>query len=197
MIKILKNDGVELPTFATPGSVGFDLKGISLLKVFNGIKEIPLERFQRSLDQGFFILRPFERALVGTGIKMELPPELWVKIQPKSGNSLKKGILVYEGTIDSDYRGEVGIVIQNSSNYMMRIDLGTYLAQGVLYHSIQDQFVWADELSDSERGEGGFGSTGRNAADIGAKVHEEVAKQLDDHSTDMDIVQPLLDNYGE
>ena len=79
----------------------------------------------------------------------------------------------------------------------MRIDLGTYLAQGVLYHSIQDQFVWADELSDSERGEGGFGSTGRNAADIGAKVHEEVAKQLDDHSTDMDIVQPLLDNYGE
>ena len=188
---------MELPTFATPGSVGFDLKGISLLKVFNGIKEIPLERFQRSLDQGFFVLRPFERALVGTGIKMELPPELWMKIQPKSGNSLKKGILVYEGTIDSDYRGEVGIIIQNSSNYMMRIDLGTYLAQGVLYHSIQDQFVWADELSDSERGEGGFGSTGRNAADIGAKVHEEVAKQLDDHSTDMDIVQPLLDNYGE
>ena len=103
-----------------------------------------------------------ERKLIPTGIKMEIPMGYEVQIRPRSGLAIKNGIAVINspGTIDSDYRGEIGVLLVNLSNELFEINNGDRIAQMVLAKYEPLDFIEVSEISISERGEKGFGSTG-------------------------------------
>ena len=104
-----------------------------------------------------------ERKLISTGLKMEIPLGYEVQIRPRSGLALKNGITVINspGTIDSDYRGEIGILLVNLSNENFEINNGDRIAQMVLSKYEVPKFVKTSQISVSQRGEDGFGSTGK------------------------------------
>lgn len=161
-VKIKLDKGVELPKYATDGSAGFDIKCNRLLNLFNGVKKLPIELLSRSLEKGSFMLRPHERALLGTGIYLEIPLGYELQLRPRSGVSAKRGLITTLGTIDNDYRGEVKISIVNTTNFLSKIDIGEALCQGVI--SPVEQAEWEQvndvlQLSATLRGAGGFGST--------------------------------------
>lgn len=164
-IEIKVDDGVEIPKYATPGSAGFDLKVNKVLKLFKGNKEIELDnKFKHSLSNGYIFLRAGERVLLGTGIRVAIPEGYELQIRSRSGTSLKRGLVVTNspGTVDSDYRGEVGIIITNTTPFLSKIEIGEAIAQGVICPTLQANFELVNELSDTQRGEGGFGSTNVN-----------------------------------
>jgi dUTP pyrophosphatase len=108
------------------------------------------------------IIYPGGRALIPTGIKMALPVGFEAQVRPRSGLALKYGITVLNtpGTIDSDYRGDVGVVLINHGTEPFVVNQGDRIAQLVISQITQAQFVPVDELSETNRGAGGFGSTG-------------------------------------
>lgn len=132
--------GIPLPYYATEGAAGMDLHA--------GISEPQ-------------ILHPGERKLIPTGLKIELPMGYEAQVRPRSGLALKKGITVLNapGTIDCDYRGEVGVILINLSQEMAKIEPQERIAQLVISKYTKVTWELATELSESERGEGGFGST--------------------------------------
>lgn len=140
-VKITLADGVQKPMYMTEGSAGMDVRA--------NIKE-PIT------------LGSLERVLVPTGIKMEIPVGYEVQVRPRSGLALKHGISMANtpGTIDSDYRGEIGVIMINLSKENFVINPGERIAQLVLGKVYQMDLV-EGELSVTERGEGGFGHTGR------------------------------------
>ena len=107
-------------------------------------------------------LKPLERQLIPTGIYIELPVGLEAQVRPRSGLALKKGITVLNtpGTIDADYRGEIGVILVNLSQEVFTIEDGERIAQMVIAQHEQIEWEEADELSSTSRGGGGFGSTG-------------------------------------
>ena len=139
-VKIVRFKGnVELPKYATVHSAGMDLKACM---------DAPIE------------LAPMQRTIVPTGIKIQLPEGYEAQIRPRSGLSAKKGIVAVLGTIDADYRGEVGIILMNLSTETFTINPGERLAQMVVKKYEKAEWEEVDNLDESERGEGGFGSTG-------------------------------------
>lgn len=140
-VKIVNKSGHRLPEYKTDGSAGFDFKA--------NISE-PIA------------IKPLERILVPTGIYMALPMGYELQVRPRSGLALKNGITVVNtpGTVDSDYRGEVGVPLINLSNETFIIEPGMRIAQGVLSKYEKVEWVEVSVLDDTERGEGGFGSTG-------------------------------------
>lgn len=113
-----------------------------------------------------FTIDPSERLLVGVGWAIALRPGLEAQIRPKSGLALKKGITLLNspGTIDSDYRGEVGVILYNTSEVIVSFEKGDKIAQMVvapIYRVFESGVQIVDELPESDRGGGGFGSTGR------------------------------------
>ena len=109
------------------------------------------------------MLKPLERKLIPTGLKVEIPLGYEIQIRPRSGLAYKNGITVLNspGTIDSDYRGEIGILLINLSSESFEIISGERVAQMVLAKHELPHFVKQNTLESSERGEGGFGSTGK------------------------------------
>lgn len=165
-MNIVLEEGVELPEYKTKGAAGFDLTAHKILKVFSGANEISpiaLEKMQTDFKlRGFIKLRAFERILFGTGIKVAIPEGFEMQIRPRSGMSLKKGLTVLNspGTIDSDYRGEIGVILYNSTPNLAKVELNERICQGVMNKVNQWRFDIVDSLDETERGEGGFGSTG-------------------------------------
>jgi len=141
-IRIINQSDHALPEYATEDSAGFDLRA-------NLSEEIKLQ--------------PMERRLVKTGLFMELPTRYEAQIRPRSGLALKKGITVLNapGTIDSDYRGEIGVILINLSQEEFTIENGDRIAQMVIAEYQKVDFVEVDQLESSVRGDGGFGSTGQ------------------------------------
>jgi dUTP pyrophosphatase len=137
-IKKLKNEAI-IPSYQTKEAAGFDL---------HSIEDV--------------ILNPGERKLIGTGLAFEIDYGFEVQIRPRSGLAYKKGISVLNspGTIDSDYRGEIKILLINHSNEKFKIKKGDRIAQAVVAPVIQAEIVEVEELSETKRGKGGFGSTG-------------------------------------
>lgn len=137
-VKILQN-GIEVPSYATPGSAGVDLK---------------------SSEENFFLF-PQERRLVHTGLFIEIPQGYEGQVRPRSGLAIKHGITVLNspGTVDSDYRGEVCVILYNSSSDPYQVKKGDKIAQMVFAKVEQMEFVMVSDLSETERGEGGFGHT--------------------------------------
>lgn len=159
--KIISN--VELPSYATSGSAGFDLRAMRIMALYQGDRKINLaEKMNRSIEKGLVTLRPGERALFGTGLAFSIPLGFEMQIRDKSGIALKRGLKVFNapGTIDSDYTGEVGVIIYNSTTFLAEINIGEYIAQGVITNYHKSSFVDSNELQETVRGVGGFGSTG-------------------------------------
>lgn len=136
-----------LPAYETPGSAGADIRANLL----------PEDR-----DSGF-TLDPMHRAVVPTGLRVEIPVGFEMQIRPRSGLALKHGITLPNtpGTIDSDYRGPLGVALINLGAEPYTIRHGDRIAQMIVAPVIQVQFQVVDSLSDTARGVGGFGSTGK------------------------------------
>ncbi|MGG5737760.1 dUTP diphosphatase [Bacillus cereus group sp. IBL03679] len=144
------------------------------LKVkINRVKDVELPKYAKLGDSGFdlvaaedTIIWPGETKVVPTGLAFEIPPGYELQVRPRSGMTRNTKLRVVLGTVDSGYRGEVGVLVDNTEipvSVNMKahvIERGTRIAQGVIAPVETAHFVEVDELSDSERGKGGFGSTG-------------------------------------
>ncbi len=141
-IKILNTSANEVPTYATPGSAGMDLRAYLHEPVF---------------------FKPLERKLIPTGLFFELPEGYEAQIRPRSGLAYKQGItcLNTPGTIDSDYRGEIKVLLINLSNEEQVIDNNDRIAQMIISKVQKAELVLVQQLEDSQRGSGGFGHTGK------------------------------------
>ena len=140
-VKVINKSGGTLPFYASFAAAGMDVRA----DIVNPVK-----------------LGPLERAVIPTGIFMEIPVGYEIQVRPRSGLAAKHGITVLNspGTIDADYRGELKVILVNLSNEPFIIESGERIAQIVLAkHEVID-WQEVDELSESERGTGGFGSTG-------------------------------------
>ena len=142
VVKIVNESGNPLPAYATEGSAGMDL----------------CAHIHESV-----VLEPLERKLIPTGLFIELPTGYEAQIRPRSGLALKQGItcLNSPGTIDADYRGEIGVILINLSNELQVIKTGDRIAQMVVAPVIQISWEPATALTSTNRGAGGFGSTGK------------------------------------
>jgi dUTP pyrophosphatase len=140
VLRLPNNHDLPLPSRRTTGSAGFDL----------------------SSAEADFVLAPGERRLVSTGLAIELPPGVEGQVRPRSGLALRHGITMPNapGTIDSDYRGEVGVILQNGGTEPVTIARGDRIAQLVFARYETPEMVDATELEESARAGGGFGSTG-------------------------------------
>ena len=140
-VKVVNTSGNALPAYATPQSAGVDLRAAL---------EAPVE------------LKPLERALVPTGLYMQIPAGYEGQVRPRSGLAAKHGVTVLNtpGTIDADYRGEIKVILVNLSNVPFTIVPGERIAQMVFARCEQAQLEEAESLDETERGAGGFGSTG-------------------------------------
>lgn len=167
MISVILQEGVELPKYETPNSAGLDVKAISILKVFKGDAEVEgdkLEKIKENfIERGFIKLRGFERILFGTGIKVaDMPQDVELQVRNRSGVALKRGLLVANspGTVDSDYRGEIGVIIYNSSPFLNKVEKNERIAQIIPAKVHKEEFNVVLTSTETSRGEGGFGSTG-------------------------------------
>lgn len=160
-VKVKDHAELVLPQYMTEGSAAFDLVATGLRKVYKGTKELDISLFAYAIEQGYFILRAHERALVGTGLFIELPKGKELQIRPRSGLALKRGLTVLNapGTIDSDYRGEVCVILVNTTSHIARINFGDGIAQGIVTDYDRVKWKRVPELSETDRGEGGFGHT--------------------------------------
>ena len=140
-VKIVNKCNQQLPAYATVLSAGADLRA----------------NIERQV-----VLKPLERKLIGTGLYIALPEGYEAQVRPRSGLALKHGITVLNtpGTIDADYRGEVGVILVNLSNEEFTVNPGERIAQMVIAEHAQAIFMPTDSLDETERGEGGFGHSG-------------------------------------
>lgn len=140
-IKLINKSNHRIPNYETEASAGMDLRAF--------INE-PIT------------LKPLERTIVKTGLFIELPIGYEAQVRPRSGLAAKKGITVLNapGTIDADYRGEVGVILVNLSNEPFTIENGERIAQMVIAKHERTEWIEVETLSETSRGEGGFGSTG-------------------------------------
>lgn len=140
-INIINKSQHNLPNYETIASAGMDLRA----------------HLAESIS-----LKPLERAIVKTGLFIELPIGYEAQVRPRSGLAAKKGITVLNspGTIDADYRGEIGVILVNLSNEVFVVENGERIAQLIIAQHERAEWIEVQELSETSRGEGGFGSTG-------------------------------------
>ncbi len=140
-IKVINKSSHDLPHYETRASAGMDLRA----------------NISESIT-----LQPLERTIVKTGLFIELPVGFEAQVRPRSGLAAKKGITVLNapGTVDADYRGEIGVILVNLSNEAFTIENGERVAQLVIAKHERAEWIQVEELSETARGEGGFGSTG-------------------------------------
>ena len=150
--KPLHPDAVK-PSYGTPYAAGADLS--ANLKLTLG------EDYQEGQP---FVLMPGERRLIKTGVSVEMPEGMWAEIRGRSGLAYKHGIAILGGVIDSDYRGDIGVIMLNTSGSPYSINHGDRIAQLIFAHYSRATFHTVEELGASDRGEKGFGSTGMQAA---------------------------------
>lgn len=142
-IKIVNQSKHDLPEYATPYSAGMDLRA--------------------NIDEPV-TLKPLQRALIPTGLYIQLPKGYEAQIRPRSGLAIKHGISLVNtpGTIDADYRGEIRVILVNLSSEDFIVNDGERICQMVIAQYAQAQWESVDKLDETERGAGGFGHTGKN-----------------------------------
>lgn len=143
IVKVINQSKHALPAYETTASAGMDVRA--------------------NIDEPITLL-PFGRALVKTGLFLEIPAGFECQVRPRSGLALKKGLTVLNtpGTIDADYRGEVGVILINLSDQPIKIEDGERIAQLIFAPVVQATWEVTEALTESDRGAGGFGSTGVN-----------------------------------
>ena len=142
-VQIINKSKHATPNYETDGAAGMDL---------------------RANIESSIVLQSLERVVIKTGLFIALPVGFEAQVRPRSGMALKHGVSVLNtpGTIDADYRGEIGVILVNLSNQEFEINCGDRIAQMVVAQYATAQFDLVETLEDSERGEGGFGSTGKH-----------------------------------
>lgn len=142
VVRLPEGEGLPLPAYMTPGAAGADVVAAVTADV---------------------VLAPGERALIPTGMSLEVPAGYELQIRPRSGLALRHGVTLLNspGTVDSDYRGHVGVILVNLGREPFVVRRGDRIAQFVVAPVVQAAFREAEALGVSARGEGGFGSTGR------------------------------------
>lgn len=142
-VRIINQSAFPLPEYATPGSAGMDV---------------------RANTQSPITLKSLERTLVSTGLFIELPEGYEAQIRPRSGLAIKRGLTLLNtpGTIDADYRGEIKVIMVNLSGEEQQIQPGERIAQMIIAPYLQIEWETATLLSETDRGEGGFGHTGKH-----------------------------------
>ncbi len=149
IVKVIREEGADpalaLPSYESAGAAGADLRA-----------NLP--------DRGEIVLAPGARALVPTGLRLEIPQGYEVQLRPRSGLALKHGITLPNspGTIDADYRGPLGVIVMNAGDAPFAIRHGARIAQMIVAPVVQASFELAEALGETARGAGGFGSTGRD-----------------------------------
>ena len=140
-VKIVNKSNNSIPEYSTLFSAGMDL---------------------RAHLEGEIVIKPLERKLIPTGLFIELPIGFEAQVRPRSGLAAKKGITVLNspGTVDADYRGEIGVILVNLSNEVFVVENGERIAQLIIAKHERADWIEVQELSETSRGEGGFGSTG-------------------------------------
>lgn|SRR5436190_14094647 len=140
-LNIVNKSNNELPAYATPGSAGMDIRA--------------------NLDHAV-LLQPLERKLIPTGLYIELPLGFEAQVRPRSGLAIKQGItcLNSPGTVDSDYRGEIKVILINLSNEPQQVQHGDRIAQMVVSKVVTAELIPVQMINETVRGEGGFGHTG-------------------------------------
>jgi dUTP pyrophosphatase len=135
-------EGIDLPSYKSSDAAGMDIRA--------------------ALDETI-LLKPGERALIPTGLQFAIPRGYEIQVRPRSGLAIKHGITMLNspGTIDADYRGEVKLIAINHGQHNFKIERGERLAQLIIAPVVQMPVVEVDKLDETERGDGGFGSTGR------------------------------------
>ncbi len=141
-VRIINKSHHPLPQYSTPDSAGMDVRAY--------------------LPNGAITLRPLQRALIPTGLHIQLPQGYECQIRPRSGLALKHGITIVNapGTIDADYRGEIGVILMNTGDSDFVVNDGERICQMVIKQYTKVEWQSVDTLDDSSRGEGGFGHTG-------------------------------------
>lgn len=141
-IKIINKSAHQLPEYETSASAGMDL---------------------RATISEAVILKPLARAIIKTGLFIELPVGYEAQVRPRSGLAAKHGLTVLNspGTVDADYRGEIGVILVNLSNTDFKIENGERVAQLVIAKHERADWLEVEHLNETDRGEGGFGSTGK------------------------------------
>lgn len=141
-VKIVNHSKHPLPEYKTKASAGMDIRA--------NLEEV-------------VTLKPLERKLIPTGLFIELPEGYEAQIRPRSGLALNEGLglLNSPGTLDADYRGELGVIVVNLSNAVITIEDGERICQMIINRVEQAEWIEVDELSNTERGKGGFGHTGK------------------------------------
>lgn len=136
---VKEHENAMLPTYATAGAAGADVYSVKDYKV-----------------------PPGEHTLISTGLKCSIPTGYEIQVRPRSGLALKNRITVLNspGTVDSDYTGSLGVILMNHSDIVFNVKAGDRIAQIVVAPVLQATFEWAEEVKDTDRGSGGFGSTG-------------------------------------
>jgi len=139
-VKIKSAEGIMLPAYATPGSSGMDLRAAEAA-----------------------VIKAGEYGCVGTGLYLEMPLGCEAQVRPRSGLALKYGVTVLNapGTIDSDYRGEIRVILINHGSNDFAVEPGDRIAQVIFAYVTQADLLRTEELEDTERSSGGFGSTGK------------------------------------
>lgn len=141
-IRIVNRSQNNLPAYETKHSAGMDL---------------------RARTDGSVLIRPMERKLIGTGLFIEIPEGYEAQVRPRSGLAIKHGITVLNspGTIDADYRGEIGIILINLSDRDFTVNNGDRIAQMVIARHEKAELIATEEINLTERGDGGFGHSGK------------------------------------
>lgn len=141
-VRVINRSAFDLPSYESPLAAGMDVRA--------------------NMEEAV-VLKPLGRAMVPTGLFVEVPPGYEMQVRPRSGLAAKHGISVLNapGTVDADYRGEVKVILVNLSDTEFTVNPGERIAQLVVAAHARIEWEPTDRLSDTERGEGGFGSTGR------------------------------------
>ena len=142
IVNIVNKSNNQLPIYETEGSAGMDLRAY--------------------LPSGPVVLKPGERRLIPTGLYVSLPKGKELQVRPRSGLALKKGISIVNspGTVDSDYRGEIGVILINFGQEDFTVESGERIAQAVITDYTKVEWNLVEALDETERGEGGFGHSG-------------------------------------
>ncbi|MFN7656513.1 MAG: dUTP diphosphatase [bacterium] len=157
-IKFVNTSNNPDPVYAKDGDSGFDLRANFTRTIFKNGQNIEVNHE--------YVMKPFERSLIPTGLFFELPYGYELQIRPRSGHSFKTGLMAILGTVDRDYRGEVKVILINLSDKDVTIEHGERIAQGVVAPRVSTELgklvklTSVEQLSETDRGVSGFGSTG-------------------------------------
>ncbi len=173
---VVKSMGLDLDKLEKTSEENFNSMVQKIEIKFINLSDLDDPIYNHEEDSGFDLranisddiqLKPLERVLVPTGLYFQIHPEYELQVRPRSGLAAKHGITVLNtpGTVDSNYRGEVKVILVNLSNEVYTIKRGDRVAQGVVSYVLKPKWInfkKTDKLNDTSRGEGGFGSTGKN-----------------------------------